>query len=170
MKLRLINNADGPTSVFYAGKLGLNWINFFGLIIILVIMIPNIIYAIKKREVDADYDNKFINGLEQIGRYGSMFFMAFNIGLLEFGFYSHGTFLIYAIGNIVLLILYLILWIPYFRRKTMWNGLLLAIIPACIFFMSGITLRHYFLVAVSIIFAVGHITITYKTHKKEKCL
>ncbi len=162
-----IESVDGPTSVFIAGKLGVDWINLFGLFIILVIMVPNIIYAIKNKEGSIIYNNKFIDCLEQIGRYGAMFFMVFNIGILEFGFYSLETFGVYVVGNIILLALYLILWIPYFKRKTMWNGLLLAIIPACIFLTSGITLRHYLLVVVSIIFSIGHITITYKTHENR---
>lgn len=167
MNFTLINNTDGPTSVFFAGKLGLNWINFFGLIIMMLIMIPNIIYAVKRKGNLTTYKNKFIDCLEQIGRYASMFLMVFNIGLFEFGFCSTEMFITYAIGNSILIVLYLIFWIPYSKHNTLWNGMILAIIPACIFILSGVTLRHYLLVISSIIFAIGHVTMTYKTHEKS---
>ncbi len=41
----VIGGADGPTSIFLAGKLGCNWINFFGLIIVVLLLLPNILYA-----------------------------------------------------------------------------------------------------------------------------
>ena len=47
MSMSYIGGADGPTSIFLAGKVGVSWINLFGLIIFLLIMIPNIIYFIK---------------------------------------------------------------------------------------------------------------------------
>ncbi|MBQ1695375.1 MAG: hypothetical protein II076_05490, partial [Bacteroidales bacterium] len=51
-----------------------NWINIFGLITVILMLIPNIIYAIKFRGKETKCNccrSMYI--LEQIGRYGSMF-------------------------------------------------------------------------------------------------
>ena len=47
--ISIIGGADGPTSVFIAGKLGMNWINFFGFILVILLLVPNVIYACKER-------------------------------------------------------------------------------------------------------------------------
>ncbi len=70
----IIGGADGPTSVFLAGELGTkSIINIFGLIIVLLILVPNIIYAIRVKDQENKCQNKIMNILEQIGRYGCMF-------------------------------------------------------------------------------------------------
>ena len=52
------------------------WINIYGLLFIAIIMIPNIIFAIKCKDGFINkYDNKTIETLEQIGRFGSFIFM-----------------------------------------------------------------------------------------------
>ena len=49
----------------------MEWFNYYGLIIIAIIMIPNIIFAIKHKEGFANkYQNKAVEIMEQIGRYG----------------------------------------------------------------------------------------------------
>ena len=42
--ISVIGGSDGPTSIFLAGKIGTNWLNIFGLIIVALLLIPNIIY------------------------------------------------------------------------------------------------------------------------------
>ena len=90
--ISIIGGADGPTSLFLAGKLGMNWLNISGLIFVVLLLIPNIIYAIKVKNQKNKCSNKFLNVMEQIGRYGCMFLMVFNIGIAEFGFRSVGIF------------------------------------------------------------------------------
>ena len=54
--------------------------NFFGLIFIAIIMIPNIIYVIKCKDGFINkWSNKTIELLEQIGRFGCFGFMIINI-------------------------------------------------------------------------------------------
>ena len=92
MDISIIGGSDGPTSIFLAGKVGFSWINIFGLIIVALLLIPNIIYAFKFRGVENQCRSSAMNKLEQIGRYGCMFLMIFNIGILEFSFSSIGMF------------------------------------------------------------------------------
>ena len=162
MDVGYIGGADGPTSIFIAGQVGGNWLNVFGLIIVILILIPNIIYAIKFKDIKNECTNKVMNVLEQIGRYACMIFMVFNVGLAKFGFESVGEFLIYFFGNTILLFAYWIVWILFFIKQSSWKSMVLAIIPVCIFLICGVTLRHVLLVISAVIFAVGHIYVTRK--------
>lgn len=157
----IIGGADGPTSVFLAGELGTkSIINIFGLIIVLLILVPNIIYAIRVKDQENKCQNKIMNILEQIGRYGCMFLMAFNIGIAEFGFKSVGMVLAYLFGNAILLISYWVIWILYFRKPEYPKQISLAVIPTIIFILSGITTLHVLLIVFGIIFVVSHIYVT----------
>ena len=140
----------------------MEWLNIFGLILVVLILVPNIIYAFKFRDQQNKCTNKIMNIIEQVGRYGCMFLMIFNIGIAEFGFASKAMFLVYLIGNATLLISYWIIWILYFKKQTYWEQLALAIIPTCLFLLSGITIQHYLLVIWSVIFGIGHIFVTNK--------
>lgn len=160
--ISIIGGADGPTSLFLAGKLGMNWLNISGLIFVVLLLIPNIIHAIKVKNQKNKCSNKFLNVMEQIGRYGCMFLMVFNIGIAEFGFRSVGIFLVYVFGNTLFIIFYWIIWMLYFHKRTYWKQILLAVIPACLFLLSGITMLHYLLIVFGIIFGIGHIYVTVK--------
>lgn len=159
----IIGGADGPTSVFLAGELGTkSIINIFGLIIVLLILVPNIIYAIKVKDHENKCQNKLMNILEQIGRYGCMFLMVFNIGIVEFGFNSVRMILTYLFGNGMLLISYWVIWILYFKKPEYLKQISLAVIPTIIFILSGITSLHILLIVFGIIFGVGHIYVTHQ--------
>lgn len=101
-----------------------------------------------------------MNKLEQIGRYGCMFLMIFNIGILEFSFSSIGMFLFYTVGNVVLLIVYWIIWMLFFQKQDNWKRMALAIIPTVLFLISGIALRHILLIIMAVIFGIAHIYVT----------
>lgn len=85
--ISIIGGADGPTSIFLGGSLGISWLNIFGLILVVLLLVPNIIYAVKEKNQENKCTNKLMNLVEQIGRYASMFLMVFNIGLAEVGFF-----------------------------------------------------------------------------------
>lgn len=158
----VIGGADGPTSVFLAGRLGGGWINIFGLCIVIAILIPNIIYACKFRGTENKCTNKVMNILEQIGRYGCMLLLVLSMGRGEFAFDSVFAFLTYLIGNVVLLLAYWLVWVLYFVKQSKWKSLTLAILPTLIFLVSGITLQHVLLIIAAILFGVGHIYVTWK--------
>ena len=165
MSVPIIGGADGPTSVFLAGRLGGGWINIFGLCIVIAILIPNIIYAIKFRDVKNKCANKIMNVIEQIGRYACMLLMILHVGKTEFAFRSIGTFLSCLFGNVVLVLMYWIVWILYFIKQSKWKSLTLAVVPTIIFLLSGITLQHGWLMIAAILFGIGHIYVTWQNVK-----
>lgn len=163
-----IGGADGPTSVFVAGELGVGWLNVFGLVMVILLLVPNIIYAVKFRDTQNLCKNKVMNILEQIGRYSSMFLMVFNLGIVEFGFSSINAFLVYYFGSIMFILVYWIIWIIFFVKQSMWNRMALAIIPMLLFLLIGCTLRHVLLIVTGILFGVGHIYVTYVNAKMNE--
>lgn len=157
MSFSIIGGADGPTSVFLAGRLGPDWMNVVGLIIVVLMLIPNVIFARKCPGEGVSSDNRVIDVLEQVGRYLSIFLMIFPVGAPEFGFTSIGAFFVYSIGNSVCILAYWVIWMMFFHKRSKWKRIMLAIIPTCIFVMSGITAGQILLVVSGIIFGACHI-------------
>ncbi len=143
------------------------WINIYGLLFIAIIMIPNIIFAIKCKDGFINkYNNKTIETLEQIGRFGSFIFMIINIKYLSFGFISETAFSIYIIINSILILSYCSIWAICFKQNSIFRSLSLAIIPSIVFIFSGILTRSIILLIFAIIFAPCHILISYKNAKE----
>lgn len=141
----------------------MEWFNVFGFIFIIIIMIPNIIFAIKCKDgFQNKWNNKIVEILEQIGRYGCFGLMIINIPGTWFGFWSDEAFVIYLIVNIVLVVAYCILWIVCWKKNNIFKALSLSIIPSVIFIFSGIMSRSILLVLSALVFAPCHIMISYK--------
>ena len=141
----------------------MDWFNIFGLIFIVIIMIPNIIYAIKCKEGFINkWSNKTIELLEQIGRFGCFGFMIINVPGTWFGWWSDETFAVYLLANVILVLVYCIIWIICFKKNTLFRALALSILPSLIFLFSGIMSRSVLLIILAAIFAPCHILISYK--------
>lgn len=77
----------------------MNWFNYYGLIIIAVIMIPNILCAIfDKGAFTNRFHNKAIEVIEQIGRYGCFGLTIFNIPFTYLGFWFEKALVVYLIN------------------------------------------------------------------------
>lgn len=140
------------------------WINGFGAIIIIVMMIPNILFAVKNKDMTNRCDNRMMNVIEQIGRYACLVLMWLPLLVWKFGFRSVFEMFAYIIGSGILLTVYLVIWVLYFKKPTMRTAVSLAVIPTIIFLLCGILLRHWLLVAAALLFGVGHIYVTMKNH------
>ena len=138
------------------------WINLFGAIIVILMMIPNVVYAIRNKDEKNHCENKTMNLIEQIGRYACIVLMWLPLLVCKFNFSSLLGFLIYLIGNSTLLLVYIFEFLLYLKEKTYRRAMILAVLPACIFSLSGLILHHWLLVSFSIVFAVGHIYVTKK--------
>lgn len=64
----------------------IKWFNLYGLIFIIVIMVPNIIFVAKCKDgFENKYQNKLVETLEQIGRFTCFGTMIINIPHTIFG-------------------------------------------------------------------------------------
>ena len=144
----------------------MEFFNICGFTFICIIMIPNIIYAIKNKNKSNNKTNKKLEIIEQIGRYGCICFMIINIPYTWFGWWSDEAFGLYFIVDITLLIIYCLIWCICFNKNNIFKALSLSIIPSIIFLFSGIMSRSILLILSALIFTSSHIIISYKNVDK----
>ena len=144
----------------------MGWINIFGLVFIVVIMIPNIIFAIRCKDgFDNKWKNKYVEMIEQVGRFGCFGFMIINIPGTWYGWWSDEAFAVYLIVDVILVLIYCIIWIICFKKNSVFRALALSIIPSILFLFSGIMSRSILLIIAAVLFAPSHILISYKNAK-----
>lgn len=141
----------------------MGWFNYYGMIAVAIIMIPNIVSAVvNKSAFENRFHNKVILAFEQIGRYGCMAFMIFNIPYTYFDFWFESALVVYLSVNGALLALYLLGWIIYRKGRGKAKMFWLSITPTVLFAFSGLMVLSIPLMISSVIFGIGHITISYK--------
>lgn len=146
-------------------------ITVFNGIIVAALLIPSIVMAIKFKKFKNRCTNTAMNICEWLGRLGTMLFMILPFGVGEFGFGHVNEFLIYLFANITLLLVYILVWLSFMKKQTYIKAMIMAVVPAAIFLVCGITLRHFILIFCAVFFFIGHIYVTtsnYRTDRKEK--
>ena len=142
----------------------IEWFNYYGLIIMVLMIVPNIIFAITHKN-NQPQGNKTIEALEQVGRYGCFALMIFNIPFVCSGFYFESAELVYLVTNGILICSYLLIWIICWNRHMKFRSYALSILPTAIFVFSSIILGYYLLLLFSIIFGICHIYISVNNSK-----
>ena len=141
-------------------------LNVFGLVMVAVIMIPNILFAMKCKDGFVNkWNNKSMETVEQIGRFGCFGFMIINIPGTWFGWWSDEAFAVYLVVDAVLVTLYCVIWAVCFRKSSVFRALALSIIPSVLFLFSGIMSRSILLTIAAVLFAPSHILISYQNAK-----
>ena len=143
-----------------------NWINVWGAMIVIIMLIPNIIFAIRNPYLENKCKNVIMNIIEQIGRYTSMVLMIFPIFVREFSFKSVLEMICDVVVTSILLLVYWVVWFFYLKTKSKNKAIILAVLPTMIFVISGILLRHWSLMLAGISFGIGHIYITLQNTKR----
>ena len=144
----------------------MGWFNYYGLIAVAIILIPNIISAVTDKNLySTAHICRPIAVSEQIGRYGCMAFMVFNIPYTYFNFWFDSALLVYLIVNGILLLLYLLGWIVFGKGRSTIKMLWQSITPTLLFLFSGIMLLSIPLIVFAVIFGIGHITISYRNRE-----
>ena len=144
----------------------MEWLNVFGLVMVAVIMIPNILFAMKCKDGFVNkWNDKSVETVEQIGRFGCFGFMIINIPGTWFGWWSDEAFAVYLVVDAVLVTLYCVIWAACFRKSSVFRALALSIIPSVLFLFSGIMSRSILLTIAAVLFAPSHILISYQNAK-----
>ena len=144
----------------------MEWLNPFGLVFMAVILIPNIVFALKCKDGFANkWENKTVQIIEQVGRFGCFGFMIVNIPGTCFGWWSDEAFALYHIADTLLVLLYCRIWIVCFQKNSLFRALALSIIPSILFLFSGMMSRSVLLILSAALFAPSHIAISYKNAK-----
>ena len=144
----------------------MEWLNVFGLVMVAVIMIPNILFAMKCKDGFVNkWNNKSVETVEQIGRFGCFGFMIINIPGTWFGWWSDEAFAVYLVVDAVLVTLYCVIWAVCFRKSSVFRALALSILPSLLFLFSGIMSRSILLTIAAVLFVPSHILISYQNAK-----
>lgn len=149
--------------------------SYIGLVFLLMLMIPNIIWSKNKPKEYEKYvknENKVLLLFERIGEMLvtclSLIFSDLNINKIT-------IWSIILLIAFIIMILYEIYWIRYFKSnktmKDMYSSLLGipvagATLPVFAFFLLGIYGKNIFLIMATIILGIGHIGI-HLNHRKE---
>ena len=146
--------------------LKMEWCNVFGLIFMAVILIPNILFAVKCKDgFENKWKNRTVETVEQVGRFGCFGFMIFNVPGTWFGWWSDEAFAVYLVVDALLVGLYCLVWIVCFRKTGLFRALALSILPSVLFLFSGIMTRSVLLTISALLFAPAHIAISWQNAK-----
>lgn len=149
--------------------------SYIGLIFLLMLIVPNIIWSKNKPQNYEEYvknENKILLIFERVGEVLvtclSLIFSDFNINTIS-------VWSIILLIAFFLMVLYEIYWLRYFQsKKTMqdfYSSLICipvagATLPVLAFFLLGIYGKNIFLIISTILLGIGHIGI-HLNHQKE---
>jgi hypothetical protein len=139
----------------------MEWLNVHGLLIMLLLLLPNLFYTFAKKQSGGTYHNKTIEVMEQVGRFGSMLLMSVDLPFFTYGYWFTYGEIIYKLATGALTLGYCLIWVFYNKDTDFCKAMALALIPTAIFLLSGIFLANIPLVITGLLFGFGHCIITY---------
>ena len=142
------------------GIMSFRWINWINMAAVVWLIVINVIVARKGLSDSFNSKHLIVNIFEQIGRYGCMALMilpVFTRGW-KFGFRSVTEMFVWICLTILLPAIYSFLWVKKVNGGvSVLYGL--TFVPAVLFLLNGILLRHPALVAASLVFGIFHFLI-----------
>ena len=159
-------------------------VGYVGIIFLLMLFIPNIIWTRFQPIGYAEYakkENKILGALEKVGEVGATIllpiftdynFRSKSLGNAGFYFSYLDLYIVVVLG---LMILYEIYWVRYFKSehtmKDFYRGiagvpLAGATIPVLALLLLGVSARNELLIPVAVILGIGHIGIHYMHYKE----
>lgn len=139
------------------------YVNFWGLVFVVIILIPNIVFAMTCKDgFENRYQNKLVETLEQIGRFGCFFSMFIMIPYMNKGYWFQQGKMVYLILGFLLVSLYCLGWIVFWKENSVRKSLYLSIVPSLLFLESGVLSGNILLLIFAVIFAPCHILISYR--------
>lgn len=142
-------------------------INIFGLLFNIILTVPHIVYAKTHTYDMAVFDNRAMLYIDRIGRYCSLFLMFVNIGVLESGFTSEYMKRYWIISSAVLSVIYVLLWLAFFKTEKKFVAYAIIITSALIIIQSGILQVKTLLFTFGIIYLIGELYMVSKFFKSK---
>lgn len=142
-------------------------VNISGLVFAIALLVPHIAYAKTHTYDKSVISNRAMHYIDNIGRYCSLFLMAINIGVLEEGFTSNLMRDFWFVFTVIMLAVYSLLWILFFKKERKLIAYLLAVVSAVIVMMSGLLQVKTLLLTAGIVYLIGELYVLRKVFPKE---
>ena len=145
----------------------INYISIINGLILLALILPESlhikrsIHHLKKQKHKAP---GWISFLELLSRLACMIMMIFPVIIREFQFTSMKMMMMYFMGNIALLAMYLLIYYFYFSNEKLWSGMLIAFLPILILLNTAYTLYDFPLAMVSFVYGFSHLFLAFLRH------
>ncbi len=104
------------------GVIVMQTLNYIGLIVVALLLIPNLMYYLKHKE-EVVFKNGIFKTLAIIGISGSLFFMVINIPYTWLQFYFMFAREMYFISNVTLAIIYVFIFLVTWDKKSVVRAL-----------------------------------------------
>lgn len=146
-------------------------VNPFGICVLVLMMIPNIIMLFKDRDGFKNrYKNKLLIILENISRIACFVTMCINLYPVAevfrderaFSLFREAFLPVYMIGTVVFLTAYISLFFLLWKKNSFAKAFWLSVLPCLIFFVEGLYVFDIPLLVSVIVFASCHITLSLK--------
>ena len=147
----------------------MGWFNYYGLAAVIIVILPTVLCTVFDKSVfEIKFKNKPLEIIEQVGRYGCMAFMVFNVPYTYFGFWFENALPIYLAVGGAMLVFYSLGWAIFRKVKSKVKMLWLSVTPTALFLFCGITVSSVPLIVCAVLFGIGHITISYKNAENSE--
>ena len=142
-------------------------VNISGLVFAIALLIPHIAYAKTHTYDKSVISNRAMLYIDRIGRYCSLFLMAVNIGVLEEGFTSALMKDFWLVFTGIMIAVYVLLWILFFKKENKIIAYLLTVVSAVIVMISGLLQVKTLLLTAGIVYLIGELYVLKKVFPKE---
>lgn len=142
--------------------------SYVGFIYLLMLFIPNGIWTKHKPINYEEYVKKESKVLQIIEKIGEILVCCFVLIFSDFNIKLNSVWSIWLLGSFVLMVLYEIYWIRYFRSEKKMSDFYSSLcgvpvagatLPVCAFILLGVYGKNVFLIVSTIILGIGHIGI-----------
>ncbi len=137
-------------------------VNVYGLAFMLIMAVPHVIYARTHNYDIKSIENRGMVYIERAGKYSGAFLMAINLGVLEDGFTSDLMERFWFITVSVMMVLYILLWIFFFKTQKRSIAYALTIIAALVLMLSGLLQIKTLLLTAGVVYLIGELYVTSK--------
>ncbi len=149
--------------------------SYVGLIYLLMLFIPNIIWTKHKPKDYEQYAQKENKVLQTLERIGEVLVCCLVLIFSDFNIRLNSLWSIWLLLSFALMLLYEIYWVRYFKSEKNMSDFYKSIcgipvagatLPVSAFFLLGIYGKNVFLLVAAVILGIGHIGI-HLQHRKE---
>lgn len=149
--------------------------SYVGLIYLLMLFIPNILWTKNQPQGYAQYFSNESKPLKVMEKIGQVLVCCCVLIFSDFNIRTDSLWSLWLLASFVLMLMYECYWIRYFKSKKRMSdfyGSLCGVpvagatLPVCAFFLLGVYGKNIFLIIAVIILGIGHIGIHWN-HSKE---